>query len=380
MNSTTAEQAPKQDDSIEGLEARLKEDPGSLLACFQLAQLFSYTHQFHKALTTLEQGLAQAPSTLSLLTLKLQVLLYAKRGPEAVRLAQELLDKYPDSHRVNIAVSIVRFWQGQLPDAVQLSQTAVASVITQPVHEQNAVKPDNFHEKGFEQLLWKTLAELAQAGVRAFPTSGTLLGLVREGQLLPFDKDIDVGLPFSQMQQAIDCITQYGWQEEVSSSRLINPRSFRHPSGLVVDLCGYAPVRDDKRMLGGFWQAGTPTQWQRITIFPELHLESTTRSEGKVWQLVEPEVFLGSLYGPNWHIPDPGFDTIVGARNLKGFSLMTEFYCYFHLYNFWQARKWHKAEGTLNASLRHQPNNALLQQYSDALRLHSPQKQPKATT
>lgn len=45
-----------------------------------------------------------------------------------------------------------------------------------------------------EQLLWKTCAELAKQNIKAFPFAGTLLGLVRNGRLLDFDKDLDVAV------------------------------------------------------------------------------------------------------------------------------------------------------------------------------------------
>ncbi len=53
------------------------------------------------------------------------------------------------------------------------------------------------------QTLWQTLALLAQANIPAFPTSGMLLGLEREEQLLQNDKDLDIGLDWLLMEQAI---------------------------------------------------------------------------------------------------------------------------------------------------------------------------------
>lgn len=356
--------------TLKQLQERINQEPDTLLHYHQLAQMLNMLGRWQQALHTVEQGLRRAKQSPSLQALRLQTLLYGQQLAAASKLSNQLLTDHPDNSHIKIAVATQRYWQGQLPDAIAIAREGIELILTKPIdsgHTSASKPPDTFASKGFEQQLWQLLSLLAQAGVRAFPTAGTLLGLVRDGHLLPFDKDLDLGLPFSQMQLAIDCLLQQGWWEESASNSLINPRSFRHRSGLVVDLCGIDPVPGSKLSIGGFWKAGIPTEWQRVIHYPVLQLKKTSRPEGNIWLLRNPEQLLSSLYGPSWTKPDPYFDSVVGAHNLMGFSLITEFYTYLHLYQYWQQRKWQKARGTLEAALKHRPTDLLFTTYKSLL-------------
>ena len=63
-----------------------------------------------------------------------------------------------------------------------------------------------------------------------------------------------------------------------------------------------------------------------------------------VWSLVNPEDWLTDLYG-DWRIPDPEFDTVIFAANMKGFSLLTQCYAYNRLMWLWK-------KGYLSKALR----------------------------
>lgn len=212
--------------------------------------------------------------------------------------------------------------------------------------------------------------------MHAFPTSGTLLGLTRDGALLPFDKDVDVGLPFTEMPRAIECLQHHGWREDKHSSGLSNPRSFRHPTGLVLDLCGFLVDTDSDTTIGGFWIAGVQWEWQRVTEYPPMNLRRQQRPEGSVWQLEDPEGWLASLYGEAWRTPDPLFDTIVGAANLRAFSPLVEYYAVNNLITHWLAGRPDKLHATLRHTRYHRPDDPLFAQVQAALQtaLQDPQQ------
>lgn len=96
-----------------------------------------------------------------------------------------------------------------------------------------------FDSVAAQARLWQVLAALAGAGVHAFATSGTLLGLVREGSLLPFDKDLDIGLPFAEMDVATTFLLQNGWQLATTIQGMVNPVMLHDGQGLALDLCGF---------------------------------------------------------------------------------------------------------------------------------------------
>src|SRR5690606_29758848 len=157
----------------------------------------------------------------------------------------------------------------------------------------------------------RVLAQLADAGVHAFATSGTLLGLVREGHLLPFDKDLDIGLPFAEMRAAIDVLLRSGWQHARAPKGMVNPVMLHDGQGLSLDLCGFVAEPGSGVALGGFWLKDAPDDWQRITQYPVMQLRQQRCPSGQsVWAVTDPDAWLASLYGPDWHIPDPDFDTV----------------------------------------------------------------------
>ncbi|MCV6588638.1 MAG: hypothetical protein OIF57_06375 [Marinobacterium sp.] len=181
-----------------------------------------------------------------------------------------------------------------------------------------------FDYQGAECLLWETLVQLASAGVHAFVIAGALLGLIREGKLLPFDKDLDIALPFSEMKHAVQCLQGQGWILKPQALPLINPVALVHKStGITLDLCGVIPEKATGLVLGGLWLSGVPIEWLRVTEYPSVELVSVKRPEGVVWQLSEPERWLEALYG-DWKTPDPFFDSVICANNQRGFSILSE--------------------------------------------------------
>ena len=217
------------------------------------------------------------------------------------------------------------------------------------------------------RLLWRTLHQFAEAGVHAFPTAGTLLGLVREGGLLPGDKDFDVGLPFAEMERAIACLFANGWKQEEDSYGLANPRTFHFPKvRMALDLCGLARDPVSGVLVSGFWMRGIPVEWNRFTEFPELRLRKQDSPEGRVWMPSEPERWLEALYG-DWRTPDPTFDTVICAKNLRGFSKLTQYYAFQRIYALWDAASYRKALVIVRVALDRLGEDALLREIEQRL-------------
>jgi len=192
--------------------------------------------------------------------------------------------------------------------------------------------------------------------------------LVREGGLLPFDKDIDLGLPFKEMETAVAYMLANGWQEDAQSFGLRNPRAFYHrASGFNLDLCGFEVQPIDGTSHGGFWLKQGLPQWNRITQYPPLELRKLVRAEGEVWHLCNPESWLESLYG-DWRTPDPAFDSVISAKNLKGFSLLTQYYALLKSVGYAWAGAHSKARKFVDLYLARLPNDTLLVELQALLR------------
>ncbi|WP_191600907.1 adenylyltransferase/cytidyltransferase family protein [Marinomonas algicola] len=209
-------------------------------------------------------------------------------------------------------------------------------------------------------LMWDVLATFHKTGVYAFPTAGTLLGLERTGKLLPNDKDIDIGIDWLQMPKAIEVIEANGWTEASRSYDLMNPRCFKHISGIVIDLCGFGTEDKSGQAISGLWMKEVPFHWNRITYFPSIQLEVRSSPKGPIYYLKEPEPFLESLYGKEWKEEDPWFDTIICAKNMPVFSPLARCYAYSRLYAHWGRNRTQKCLRILEVLVVKQPNDSFL--------------------
>lgn len=117
-----------------------------------------------------------------------------------------------------------------------------------------------------EQLLWATCAELASQGISAFPFAGTLLGIVRDGRLLDFDKDLDIAVCMESWEACCQALEKMGWRKVSMGLPYSNYRDYVHAEmGISLDLCGLQR-RNAQQIVGGFSLPGaTP---QTTSVFP----------------------------------------------------------------------------------------------------------------
>jgi tetratricopeptide (TPR) repeat protein len=259
-------------------------------------------------------------------------------------------------------IGLLTMHQGKLPESIYHFRQALDLLLQRNTLSRFSPPQKGFDRPEIETLLWQTLAAMAANGLHAFPTSGTLLGLEREGHLLPFDKDLDVGIPYGEMPQASRFLLANGWQKEALPMPLLSPLSFKHKaSGVVLDLCAFDIEKHSEKVISGFWMEGIPGEWQRITEFPgplSMHIEEGP--EGKFWSLDDKDGWLTALYG-DWRIPNPDFDTVVCAYNQRTFSLLSQCYAYNRLTYLWVNGNIKKAIGIAQYCLNQFPEDQLLQ-------------------
>lgn len=184
-----------------------------------------------------------------------------------------------------------------------------------------------------EKLLWTTCAELAQLGIPAFPFAGTLLGLVRNGSLLDFDKDLDIAVWMESWDACCTALEEAGWARAPMRVEYANYRDYVHPElGVTLDVCGLQ-IRG-QQIVGGFSLPDHPAEYQRVSIFPQFDLVQRSTEYGPVWFPRQPEKILAAFYG-DWRTPNPHWDTVVSARNLENFTLLVRCYAYHRLVQHW---------------------------------------------
>jgi hypothetical protein len=171
------------------------------------------------------------------------------------------------------------------------------------------------------QLVWELLARFHAAGCHVFPYAGTLLGLERDGRLLPGDKDADLAVWFEDFALAGRLLQQWGLQRATDVPPFANMATFVEPgSGYSVDLFGLVRNPVARRTEGGAWLPGKPASHQRLLLLPWLELGARAAPAGAVWWPAAPDALLQAFYG-DWRTPDPEWDSLVSNRAVHELNL-----------------------------------------------------------
>ncbi|RYZ02745.1 MAG: hypothetical protein EOO24_14245 [Comamonadaceae bacterium] len=187
-----------------------------------------------------------------------------------------------------------------------------------PVQERT---PIHWDEPAATRLLWQVLARLRQEQCHAFPYAGTLLGLERDGRLLPGDKDADLGVWLEDFALAGRVLQDFGLQRATDVPPFDNMGTWVEAgSGLSVDLFGLLrdPVREHVR--GGLWLYGRPPGWQGVLHLPWFGLVEKDGPAGSVWWPDAPDTLLQAIYG-DWRTPRPEWESHVSNRALQELNL-----------------------------------------------------------
>ena len=177
--------------------------------------------------------------------------------------------------------------------------------------------------------VWNCVEQVSRAlsteGYEAFVVSGTLLGIIREGGLVPHDYDVDMALMLharsrdelaDEWQQLRGRLAQAGILDEYVKTGLRHHK-LRLPNGFRCDL--FPSWEIDGRV--SIWP-------HTLEVDPASVLPLATRSVRGVEVRVPrvPEEVLTLNYGPGWRTPDPffKFDWAAATERFADFHWVTE--------------------------------------------------------
>lgn len=156
----------------------------------------------------------------------------------------------------------------------------------------------------------EVLVALANAGVRAFPGYGTLLGAVRDGKVIGHDNDADLcyvsrhSAPVDVIRESFQLqrrLAEMGY-DVVRYSGAAFKVLVRESDGRVrgLDVFGGFLTTDGYLVLMGEIRAPFREEW--------LYPLGTTELNGRILPApAVPERLLDVTYGPSWRVPDPAF-------------------------------------------------------------------------
>ncbi|WP_300378310.1 tetratricopeptide repeat protein [Henriciella sp.] len=153
---------------------------------------------------------------------------------------------------------------------------------------------------------------LSRAGLAAFPASGTLLGLVRDGHLLAHDRDVDIGILQAGAQRP-DLARFIRRHPGLMLERRARPgdRYFALTCrGIAVDLFVY--TRRGDHTLCGFSDLPGDIQWR----FAKFSLREACFGQLTCTIPADPRRYLAESYGPGWTRQDTGFASAISSPAL----------------------------------------------------------------
>lgn len=223
--------------------------------------------------------------------------------------------------RLTLCHALALFSANDIPTSLAAARTALARAAQHPLPVLPDQPPLVIDTRAGLDLLRQTLVGLAAQGLPAFATAGALLGLVRQGGLLPNDKDLDVVVPVQHLPAATALMPTLGWQPAWTVVKARNFRSFVHRDhAITLDLMGYEFDEHQACVWGGWWPEGLDRAQGRLLKFGPLPLDLVHHPWGTHWQVRHPETLLEQLYGPDWRTPDADFDSTVETPSLVAYN------------------------------------------------------------
>lgn len=154
--------------------------------------------------------------------------------------------------------------------------------------------------------------------IQYFLDGGTLLGIMRDGDLLPYDKDVDIGIFPNTPPESIYSL--FDNREGYICKRPKNAyEEKQHYWNIVVENVNKSIIIDffyfhktDGFLSNGFYNPHQPIIWRRSSF------EMTKYTHQGINFTVPQDhtKYLSEMYGVEWMVPDPFFQSVVSAKNL----------------------------------------------------------------
>lgn len=277
------------------------------------------------------------------------------RYEEAIHHYRLAISNQPDLHSAHHNLGLCLKAQGQFDEALLVFRHALQmqfeSKKTAPFPQQQAATHQVARQPINQEIARRVLASLCkqfeQANIPCCLFAGTLLGIYRNGDILPYDKDLDLAIPAQvDRQHVIDAIASstefqvilsFGTEEE---KRWRDSMSLFHAeSGISIDLFFLHEDGEEHFLAGAFHPVQSILcRLPRFTFTPHVWRDQS-------WLIPnDPERYLEAVYGRQWRIPDTQFDTVISnPTRIQAAIPVVLCYAYSHLFHALKTSNWKRA-------------------------------------
>ena len=181
----------------------------------------------------------------------------------------------------------------------------------------------------YKEHLDSLLDFLNANNIQAFPCTGSLLGLYRDGKLMDYDKDTDIGIIVNNNDDVINIINIISTNEKFYctkiaecdlSKNILNIGVSDKKNGMVTDI--FLHYKKDNFLYTGlntklcdfFWKHSEFTTIKANLNNKEYYVPSNTK------------LYLTELYGKNWNEHISIWDSLLNCPNIPQSSQLAVFY------------------------------------------------------
>lgn len=157
------------------------------------------------------------------------------------------------------------------------------------------------------EALYSLVKATLKFGLQLFLVSGTLLGYMRNGNFLPHDNDLDVGIFDGFSVETLRSALYSAGCFTIMAKRSPHCMRIRHFNGTAIDIFTHYREKDD------YWHAASKTSWHNSPFT----LKKVEFLGFETYIPDPPEKYLEENYGKDWRIPKAKFDSAVECPNYK---------------------------------------------------------------
>ena len=192
------------------------------------------------------------------------------------------------------------------------------------------------------RLMIELLSNMAEINIPITVQGGTLLGLIRENNILEHDKDLDFCVDIKNLKKVIDYMDKVKMRRSYKDDVFNNFATYLDPkTGITIDIMGLR--FNNNNVIGGYFESNGNKEWSRELLYPNHKLVKERIFEKEIYMPSNPEMILQSEYG-DWKTPNTNWITFLDAPNLISNTKLNTYYILIHLLNFKIRNEFEKIE------------------------------------
>ena len=300
--------------AIENYNKALAINPTAIKVYDNLAILLIKEKRFDKAFEILEKALSIEPNSFDIYMQLGQYFREIDNLEQSIAHYQKAISLNQKSPMGYYKIGITYMIKGDLDNAVSYFHNSLELSLKE-LNQQNrfdVYKTKNIDTQNAEISLQKLHKAFTKREIPFFLSFGTLLGVIREGGILPHDKDMDIGLDWDLPRELIEEIFIDAGFKIVTHKEEDEWIITGEDRELGISIDAFFHKKKENKIVAGFDGKPYPIMW----AFPKFELVEHEWI-GYKWLIPDDyEVYFESCYGKGWRVPDKAFDTVLSAYNL----------------------------------------------------------------